>query len=146
MARGPARNAGRGMSRRAPAAVRAEPAAAVRPGECLAAALAYHERGYAVIEIIPGTKQPGGRGWEKRRYTADDIQRVWADGKAGIGILLGAPSGGLVDIDCDAPEARAAAPYFLPPTGRRHGRQSAPGSHYWYVVAGDTSVTRYRDP
>ena len=51
-----------------------------------------------------------------------------------IGVLLGTPSGGLVDIDLDCPEAIAAAPYLLPPTGLKFGRQSKPDSHWIYVV------------
>ncbi len=51
-----------------------------------------------------------------------------------IGILTGEPSGGLVDVDCDAPEARAAAAELLPPTGMISGRLSSPASHYWYKV------------
>src|SRR5262249_17762194 len=52
-----------------------------------------------------------------------------------IGLSLGEPSGGLVDVDLDCPEARAAAAVLLPPTGWVWGRSSAPDSHFGYVVA-----------
>jgi putative DNA primase/helicase len=40
-----------------------------------------------------------------------------------------------VDIDLDCAEARVAAPLFLPPTDRRHGRPSlGVPSHYWFLA------------
>jgi hypothetical protein len=53
-----------------------------------------------------------------------------------VGILTGEPSGGLVDVDCDAPEAAQAAAELLPPTGLVSGRAGNPASHYWYQIAG----------
>jgi len=35
---------------------------------------------------------------------------------ANIGVLLGEPSGNLVDVDLDTTEARAVVPSYLPPT------------------------------
>jgi hypothetical protein len=67
------------------------------------------------------------------RVTGEDLPRYFPSGHENIGLLLGDPSGGLVDVDLDAPEAVAAAPVFLPPTLRRHGRPGKPNSHWWYV-------------
>ena len=50
-------------------------------------------------------------------------------------MLLGEPSGGLVDVDLDSPEALALAERLLPPTASRFGRPSKPG------VTGSTSRT-----
>ena len=53
-----------------------------------------------------------------------------------IGILTGEPSGWLIDIDLDCPEAVAAARLLLPPTGFVYGRPSNPDSHWLYISEG----------
>jgi Bifunctional DNA primase/polymerase, N-terminal len=47
-------------------------------------------------------------------------------------VLLGEPSGDLVDCDLDSTEAIALAPFLLPDTGRVSGRASRARSHWWY--------------
>ena len=47
---------------------------------------------------------------------------------------LGKPSGGLIDIDLDAPEAVKVAAQFLPATDMVHGREGKPSSHLWYRI------------
>jgi DNA polymerase I-like protein with 3'-5' exonuclease and polymerase domains len=51
-----------------------------------------------------------------------------------VGLLLGQPSGGLVDVDLDVPEALAVARLLLPATGWVSGRKGSPRSHWWYIV------------
>ncbi|HEY7342428.1 MAG TPA: AAA family ATPase [Ktedonobacterales bacterium] len=104
----------------------------------LAAARAYTRRGWRVVPVRRGEKSVAIARWTELRIDEDDLPR-WFRGAAAhnIGILTGEPSGGLVDVDCDAPEARAAAKDLLPATGLVSGRASAPASHYWYRVAGD---------
>ena len=51
-----------------------------------------------------------------------------------VGIVLGAASGGLVDIDLDDPVAIKAAPYLLPDTDAVFGRPSKRSSHRLYQV------------
>jgi hypothetical protein len=46
-----------------------------------------------------------------------------------IGVLLGAPSRDLVDIDLDCPEALVFKDRFLLKTEAVFGRPSKPGSH-----------------
>ena len=53
---------------------------------------------------------------------------------ANIGILMGKPSGGLVDIDIDNTDALRFADRFLPKTNCVFGRQSKPRSHRIYKV------------
>jgi hypothetical protein len=65
--------------------------------------------------------------------TAADVPGAFPD-PSNVGVILGAASGGLVDVDLDCPEARAAAPLVLPPTDLIGGRESAPDSHWWYAV------------
>jgi hypothetical protein len=51
-----------------------------------------------------------------------------------IGVLTGTPSGGLVDVDIDSPDALKFAPHFLPQTNCIFGRLSNPQSHWLYRV------------
>lgn len=53
-------------------------------------------------------------------------------------------TGDLVDIDLDCPEAVEIAPHYLAPTGRIHGRQSKPWSHYFYRITG-ADTFKFRD-
>ena len=55
-----------------------------------------------------------------------------------MGILLGEPSGGVVDVDLDVPEAAQLAEHFLPPTVTS-GRDSSPQSHWFLRAPGITS-------
>lgn len=97
------------------------------------AARAYLARGWQPIPVPRREKAPTRSKWQRLRVTAEDLPKYFPSGHENVGILLGDPSGGLVDVDLDAPEAVAAAPVFLPPTLRRHGRPGKPNSHWWYV-------------
>jgi len=85
------------------------------------------------VPLYPGTKRPIGEAWEKKRPKEADVEREFV-GNRNIGHLNGAPSQGRVDIDLDCGEARRAAHVLLPPTGLISGRESAPDSHWWYIV------------
>jgi hypothetical protein len=79
-----------------------------------------------------GTDLPG---WQRLTLDGYDIDALFpADRTLNIGVLLGAPSGGLVDADLDCAEAIAAS-ILLPGTAMVWGRESAPNSHRGYVVA-----------
>lgn len=101
------------------------------------------KRGWQPIPIRDKTKMPGTPGWTRLHWenTADGLQKVhdefaeWAEsGFTNLGILLGEPSGGLVDVDLDHPKTNRLKRHFLPPTGMMTGRPTSPASHYWYVV------------
>jgi putative DNA primase/helicase len=112
----------------------------------LAAARAYTRRGWQVTPLMPGGKAPTLAGWQQRRLGEEELARHFA-GEANVGLLLGEASGGLVDVDCDAAEAVAAASFLLPATGRVSGRASNPRSHYWYEVEGSLPLTaKFADP
>jgi hypothetical protein len=64
----------------------------------------------------------------------DQLPRHFNGGPQNIGLILGARSGGLTDIDLDCPEALGIAPYILPPTHAIFGRASKPASHWLYVT------------
>jgi Bifunctional DNA primase/polymerase, N-terminal len=99
----------------------------------LAAARAYTRRGWAVIPLAPGTKRPLWDDWRHRRLAEAALAQELV-GARNVGLLTGAASGGLVDVDCDVPEAVAAAAALLPPTSLVHGRPGKLASRYWYVV------------
>ncbi|HEY8506667.1 MAG TPA: bifunctional DNA primase/polymerase, partial [Gemmataceae bacterium] len=99
------------------------------------AAAFYLERGFVPVPV-PRTgrcKAPVIDGWQHLRPGRDDLPGLFPDGEElNLGLLLGEPSGGLIDIDLDCPEAVAAAPILLPPTGWVSGREGRPRSHWWY--------------
>jgi len=84
------------------------------------AALGYARRGWAPIPLPPRTKNPNRPGWQRERWTEDEI-RAQAAKFGNVGVILGQPSGNLTDIDLDCPEAIALAPHILPPTGAVFG-------------------------
>src|SRR5829696_3097220 len=103
----------------------------------------YVSRGLAVVPIPVGQKNPVLPSWQRLRIEPENVA-VYFNGHAqNIGILLGEPSGGVVDVDCDVQEAVSAAPYFLPKTARS-GRESSPESHWWYR-SGGVRTERFKD-
>jgi hypothetical protein len=119
------------------------------------AAAFYLDRGRLPVPVRFQGKEPWDHavnrlreGWEALRPGREDLDRLFpASTASNLGLLTGAPSGGLLDIDLDAAEAVTAAPYFLPTTGWVSGRQGRPCSHYWYVVGDPPAKAsdEYRD-
>ena len=107
------------------------------------AAERYIGRGFAVVPIPHGKKRPTLEGWEGLRLTTDELPEHFNGKPQNIGLVLGEPSGGLVDVDHDVPEAAKIAGRFLPPTVTS-GREGSPHSHWWYVSPGAETV-RYKD-
>lgn len=104
------------------------------------------ERGWAPVPVPAGTKNPGRAGWQDMRFaSAQEARESFPEGM-NIGLILGAASGGLVDVDLDCTEARMLGGSFLPHTPLTHGRASSPESHYWYVVDAEVATTKYQDP
>ncbi len=107
----------------------------------------YRERGWRPIPLPAGSKKPTTPRWQHLSLSASELDRCFPTG-ANIGILLGEPSGGLVDVDLDCAEAVAAAAALLPPTDMISGRGRNPRSHYWYVVDAPPAKasTKWVDP
>lgn len=80
----------------------------------IAAAQTYLARGWSPTPVEQRTKAPLLREWPRRRLQLADLE-LFAD--RNVGLVLGAASGGLVDVDCDWPEASTLAGELLPPTG-----------------------------
>jgi len=110
----------------------------------LDAARWYRSRGYAPIPVPARTKIPVLAGWQDLRLSEEDLPRHF-NGTGNLGLLLGEPSGWLVDVDLDCDEAVALAPEFLPPTGARSGRPGKPASHWWYICEG-ARTRKHQDP
>ncbi len=98
------------------------------------AAKNYIQRGLCPIPVPYKQKGPRLKDWQNKRLGLDDLPHYFNDDPQNIGIILGEPSGGLVDIDLDAPEAIKLADAFLPPTEWVFGRSSKPRSHRIYMV------------
>jgi putative DNA primase/helicase len=109
----------------------------------LRAAERYVGRGFAVVPVPHGKKGPNIEGWEGLRLSAEELPEHFNGKPQNIGLILGHPSGGLVDVDHDAEEAARIADRFLPPTVTS-GREGSPHSHWWYISLGAETV-RYKD-
>lgn len=109
-------------------------------------ALSYLARGWRCIPVPYRKKAPALRGWDRLRLTEADLRQHFNGRPCNIGVLLGEPSGGLVDVDLDSPEALRLASVFLPPTWSRFGRASKLASHWEYLVTTGVETERFADP
>ncbi len=110
----------------------------------LDAAFAYTARGFRVVPVPAGRKGPVRKGWQELRLGPDELP-LHFNGTGNIGLLLGEPSGHLVDVDLDSPEALDLADDFLPNTSVVTGRPSSPRSHRWYIAEG-VKTKKHVDP
>lgn len=105
----------------------------------------YLRRGWQTVPIRPRSKNPRHIDWTALRISEDEIGRYFQEDD-NVGLLLGAPSGGLTDVDLDAPQAVAlASSSFLPKTSRTHGRPSRPKSHLLYVADPVPAPMKFKD-
>ena len=66
----------------------------------------YVARGWSPIPIPFREKGPGPKGWQHLRLGDERALTAYFNGgPQNIGVVLGAPSGGLVDVDLDSAEA-----------------------------------------
>ena len=84
------------------------------------------------------------------RYRRRDSPRYFNGKHMNIGVVLGPSSRGLTDVDLDCSEARAIAPYILPPTKAIFGRTSERAAHWLYQTNLHTTLEKavypFRDP
>ena len=112
----------------------------------LQAAIRYTARGWRVIPVPHRQKKPTLTKWTKLRLSQDQLSQHFGSGQSNIGVLLGEPSHGLVDVDLDCPEAILAADVLLPPTKVIFGRESAARSHRLYVIDEDRKRKSWKSP
>lgn len=110
-------------------------------------------RGFQPVPLRGGSKNPGLAEWTRLRWQAtpeglaeaSEKFAAWAEeGMDNVGVLLGSPSGDLIDVDLDHPRANRLKEYFLPPTAMRSGRAGRPNSHWWYWAEAGTMPTTRR--
>jgi P4 family phage/plasmid primase-like protien len=109
----------------------------------LDAAYTYTSKKYFVVPIPEGRNELLTKGWSDLRLEEKDLPERFKDGDS-IGLLL-QPSG-LTDVDCDCPQAVAAARTLLPPTGMVHGHLSNPHSHHYYRQSSISATKQFQDP
>ena len=115
-------------------------------GSCLKTAIRYAQRGWSVIPIPYRSKNPGRSGWDQLRLTEVELNRHFGRGRRNVGVLLGAPSGWLVDVDLDHKLAVSLAGEYLPSTGAIFGRAGKCRSHYLYIVSQPANTRQWRLP
>lgn len=99
-------------------------------------ATAYKQRGFAPLPVPYKEKAPRLKEWQNAVIPKERLSDFFNGQPQNIGVLLGEPSGGLIDIDLDCDEARKLAAEFLPSTSAVFGKTSTPRSHYLYRCAG----------
>src|SRR5262245_40070452 len=108
-------------------------------------ALVYLKLGWSPVPIPAGTKAPVLDDWPSFRVRRTEVGKHFG-GATNIGLLTGAASGGLVDVDLDCDEAVALAAEFLPSTPMWSGRTKRPRSHAWYRTRDSVAASAaYKD-
>ncbi len=98
------------------------------------AAKNYIQKGWRPVPVPFKEKGPRLPDWQNKDITINNLHEYFKDELQNIGVILGDPSGGLVDIDLDAPEALKLADAFLPQTDLVFGRKGKPRSHWLYIT------------
>ena len=106
----------------------------------------YCARGWSVVPVPARQKGPRLNGWQNLRLKDETEIARYFQGAGNIGTILGAASGGLVDVDLDCPEALQFAPRLLPETNAIFGRSSKQHSHWLYRVSGAAPSVQLKDP
>lgn len=110
--------------------------------EELRVARQYHQRGWSVTPVHDRDKSPKLSGWQNRQLSEDELPAHFCDG-ANVGVVLGDPSGNLVDVDLDCQAARQLAPHLLDATAC-FGRASSPRSHWLYLVRDGIKTKKFQ--
>ncbi len=110
-------------------------------------AIFYLDANFVPIPIGHRSKSPFLDGWQTLTVPTvrERIDTLFPDQPCNVGLLLGKPSGGLVDIDLDCKQTVDIASRFLPPSCR-FGRASKPASHWLYRCEEIDATEPLRDP
>jgi putative DNA primase/helicase len=112
--------------------------------QTIAQASRYLSQGYAPIPVKYKDKAPTLPKWQHSTPCEKDLAGYFGSDARNIGIVLGARSNGLIDVDIDDDLAMKLAPYFLPNTGMIFGRSSRRHSHWLYRCA-VTKTKKFND-
>lgn len=112
--------------------------------KALEVARRYTQRGWSVIPVPHRSKNPGYDGWEQTRLTQLDLPHRFNGRPQNVGVLLGEPSGWLIDVDLDHARAVELADDHLPRTGLEFGRAGKRRSHRLYRVTGPLATRKFR--
>jgi hypothetical protein len=102
--------------------------------QALTHAVTAYRRGYTPLPLQERSKKPAGD-WGTLTYTDEtEVRETFEDHTGNVGVILGARSGHLVDVDIDWPRATLLAErFFLAGTTEVvSGRVGSPRSHWWY--------------
>jgi hypothetical protein len=116
----------------------------VVPRLTLDAASDYHRRGLRIVPIPSGSKACLMTGWQDFEATVAELPRLFSSNE-NIGVVLGAKSGHLADLDLDCREAIALADLYLPATDAVFGRRSKLRSHRLFIAPG-AEYESFTDP
>jgi hypothetical protein len=105
-------------------------------------ALQLLDMGMRPVKVLPASKKAYEDGWQSIIHDAESVRREFRPSD-NVGALMGEPSGWIVDVDLDTPDAVKLASEYLPPT-RMFGRAGKPRSHYLYRCVGAQS-RQFRD-
>ncbi|MSQ97628.1 MAG: bifunctional DNA primase/polymerase [Gemmataceae bacterium] len=108
------------------------------------AACEFARRGWSAIPIPYRSKNPGFDEWPLLRLTVETIPQHFNGHPQNVGVLLGEPSGWLIDVDLDHPKAVALAPEYLPSTPAIFGRPGNPRSHWLYRVTSPAATKKFK--
>jgi len=112
----------------------------------LESANAYASRGWSPIPIEYKGKFPKTKDWPELRITHVTVPQYFNGAEQNVGVLTGAASNDLGDVDLDHRLAVQLAPDFLPQTPSKFGRRSNPDSHWLYYVTGGTGpLAQFKD-
>jgi Bifunctional DNA primase/polymerase, N-terminal len=110
----------------------------------LEAATLYTQRGWSVIPIPHRSKNPGYNGWEQTRLTKETVASKFNGHPQNIGVLLGEPSGWLVDVDLNHARCVELADQFLLETPAVFGRAGKARSHRIFRVAQPVATKKFK--
>ena len=96
------------------------------------AAIRMLNMGMAPIPVAYRKKSPIHSDWASLLINSENIGQYFNRKPSNIGVLTGAPSGNLVDVDIDHPIAVRLGSKFIPDSGAIFGRKSKPSSHFLF--------------
>lgn len=110
----------------------------------LDAATEYARRKWRVIPVPFRSKKPTIKGWPQLRIETSDLPHYFNGSPSNIGVLLGEPSGWLVDVDLDHALCIELAVEFLPRTTLVFGRESKRRSHLLFRTTSPVATLKRR--